>query len=445
MESIILFELESVYRPHDVVIIKSILEKHYINDKQYSLQYVDNYLYSSVKSFNILLESKYWEESKVGKFDGKKVDKDIRSSENISVKLDISCENLIIENMKRLLPIKYRNIIDNEKYIRNDYTALKYNIGGKFLIHRDTKISNCHFGTILIFPPSNLSPHKGGILRICDENGEWHEFDSSNMRNWTAVIFNPLLEHEVTEIEFGTRIVFKKECLLNEDLFELLNNNDNLKSKNIELKTDIVDNENKEDERLTYLKKRKLDIVDLLTIMEVNFSMKDNKFEFDYINYDNQFEKLTKLVSSLSVDNLPTINRPDLTFNNVETDRIMKEIENSDEKIIILILKNYYDNANIEWLYQQDYDLYKSINEKYKDSYISNFEEKYVNGDLSEYEGIGRYLKRSDDWFSSSLKYPINVIRLGEGKRRSTIEEYNDSDYDTVQWYSITCIVINKV
>jgi hypothetical protein len=440
MESVISFPLKSRYENDRVVKLESITEKHIIGNG-YSIR--DSNCYS----FTDFLDSKFWEESKVGKKDGTEVDTNIRSSKYLSVKLNFSYESkdLINENMKRLVPNKYQNIIDKDEYDFVRYTALKYEEGGKFLPHRDTKTSKRHFGTILLFPPSDYTPHNGGILRICDDKGDWHEFDSSNMKEWTVVMFNPLMEHEVTEITSGTRIVFKRQCSFDEDLFELLNVSEKLKSKTFELKTEVVENEKEEDERLSYFKKNKLQILELLSEMEKNFVVKDNDFEFNSNNYYYQYEELESLVSSLKTEKLPTINRPYLTFDNFETTRVMKEIDKSDENIIILILKNYYDNTNLEWLYQQDYDLYNSIKERYNESYISNFNEKYVNGELSEYDGIGRYLRRDDRFYISSFKYPIRVIRLGDGKRVSSNEEYNDSDYDTVNWYSMTCIVINKV
>lgn len=442
MESVISFELKSQYDNERIVNIESITEKHYMaTGLGYSIRNTDCY------SFINFLESKFWEESKVGKKDGIEVDSNVRLSKFLSVHLNISyeCKNLMNENMKRLLPKQYQNIIEKDEYNSKYYTALKYDVGGKFLPHRDTKISKRHFGTILLFPPFHFTPHEGGILRICDDKGEWQEFDSSKMKLWTVVIFNPLLEHEVTEITSGTRIVFKKECLLDEDLFELLNVNEKLKSKTFELKTEIIENKKNEDERLLYFRKNKLEILELLSKMENNFTVKDDDFEFNRRNYDSQYDEFESLVRALNSDKLPTINRPYLTYDNADTLRIMKDIEKIEESIIIVILTNYYDNTNIEWLYQQDYDLYKSIKEKYNDSYISNFNEKYINGELSEYEGIGRYLKKDDGYFSYSPKYPIKVIRLGDGKRTSSKEEYNDSDYDTVNWFSMTCIVINKV
>lgn len=441
MESVISFPLISNYADR-IVRIDTITEKHYMSDgKGYSIRSSNCY------SFKDFVESKFWEESKVGKKDGMEVDPNVRLSKFLSVRLDISYEinKLLNENKKRLVPKKFQNIIEKDDYETKSYTALKYEVGGKFLPHRDTKTSKRHFGTILLFPPTHFTPHEGGILRICDDKGEWHEFDSSNMKVWTVVMFNPLLEHEVTEITSGTRIVFKNHCGFDEDLFELLNVNNKLKSRTFELKTEIVEKEKKEDERLLYFKRNKLEILELLSKMEENFRMKDNDFEFDCRNYDYQFDELEKLVCSLNSEHLPTINRPYLTYENAETLRIMKDIDNSEESIIIVILTNYYDNTNLEWLYQQDYDLYKSIKEKYDNSYVRNFEEKYTNGELSEYEGIGRYLKRDDGWFGSTMKYPIKVIRLGGGKKTSSREEYNDSDYDKVSWYSMTCIVVNKV
>ncbi len=96
------------------------------------------------------------------------------------------------------------------------FSLLSYNIGDFFRPHCDhnqgIRESNNkkfkHVSTILIIPPKYLHEHEGGELKLYLEN------DITTVKatdNWTILIFELGIVHEVTELKSGQRYVFKGE------------------------------------------------------------------------------------------------------------------------------------------------------------------------------------------------------------------------------------------
>ena len=146
-------------------------------------------------------------------------DPEIRNSYSYEITIDFKSlfgiDHLgdIKQLLKSIIGINnHKNIIWNNE---NNYVLLEYIKGGFFTKHRDKKINNKHYGTLLIFPPAiKQYEHVGGDLIIYNLDGTKFIFESSKNKKWTFIAFHTYLQHECTEVISGRRIVFKKELLL---------------------------------------------------------------------------------------------------------------------------------------------------------------------------------------------------------------------------------------
>lgn len=90
----------------------------------------------------------------------------------------------------------------------DEILCLRYNKGVGFKKHTHIKITDNHLGDIIIFPPSSLSPFKGGDLIIYHED-RTEIIKTDNLTEWKIVELKLGVPHEVTEIEEGIRYSFK--------------------------------------------------------------------------------------------------------------------------------------------------------------------------------------------------------------------------------------------
>ncbi len=94
----------------------------------------------------------------------------------------------------------------------DNYTLLKYNKDDFFKNHLDTKISDNHLYTCLIYVPYyDKEKYVGGDLILNDSNNLVHmSFNPSNYGYPVMIIFSIDMYHEVLPIVSGSRYVYKK-------------------------------------------------------------------------------------------------------------------------------------------------------------------------------------------------------------------------------------------
>jgi predicted 2-oxoglutarate/Fe(II)-dependent dioxygenase YbiX len=110
--------------------------------------------------------------------------------------------------------MEYQRFLDAHRLQRGPYELLKYEVGDFFSRHIDTRLSESHLFTCLLFVPQTDHPFVGGNLVFSDEKRTFSALvEPSKFTEPTMVIFSVNLYHEVTPIESGTRYVFKNSLV----------------------------------------------------------------------------------------------------------------------------------------------------------------------------------------------------------------------------------------
>ncbi len=88
---------------------------------------------------------------------------------------------------------------------------LRYNVGGHFVAHTDSRLADTHVGTLLLYPPAHImGGFTGGDLLIYDNRGAViNTICPSTFTEWTAVTMTPDVMHSCTPVLSGVRYVFK--------------------------------------------------------------------------------------------------------------------------------------------------------------------------------------------------------------------------------------------
>lgn len=185
--------------------------------------------YDPIPGFNEYIEyikdHKGWKPMKVAKQGRAIIDPAIRSS-------NINPNNYIHMNNERLRSEKYIYQVDNKlaNEILNiggknynigigNIQLIRYNTGDHFNeFHQDTlKTSgDCNMiGTMLMFPPADISPFTGGDLVFQETKPDHPElitttFEPSKLSQWTIVAFGRVM-HKCTPVISGVRYVIKAE------------------------------------------------------------------------------------------------------------------------------------------------------------------------------------------------------------------------------------------
>lgn len=90
---------------------------------------------------------------------------------------------------------------------------MKYEEGGFFKEHQDSKSNKNHIGTILIYPPKELFNYEGGELYLPKENVLIEAFENY----WSMVLLHINTLHEVKQIISWTIYVFKQSFLIEDN------------------------------------------------------------------------------------------------------------------------------------------------------------------------------------------------------------------------------------
>lgn len=97
----------------------------------------------------------------------------------------------------------------------NQWSLLKYDAGSFFKPHADSKETELHYGTALLFPPGQ--DYDGGVLAI-----DGTEIVTAALLGWRLVILPVGVSHSVSEITRGTRYVFKMNILVPEWVHKMI-------------------------------------------------------------------------------------------------------------------------------------------------------------------------------------------------------------------------------
>ena len=95
------------------------------------------------------------------------------------------------------------NVVNSLDRYLTSMRTVRYDVGDYFGMHKDTKVSPSHVGTLLLIPPKDMYSHEGGVLKVSGRDIVAHQ------TRWTIVVFSFREYHEVQKVTSGTRYVFK--------------------------------------------------------------------------------------------------------------------------------------------------------------------------------------------------------------------------------------------
>lgn len=98
----------------------------------------------------------------------------------------------------------------NHETFKRNWKVHKYEKGGFFKSHSDSKINEHHIGTLVLIPPTNYSLYLGGKLILYNmKNDTEIEMEvEPNNEGWMCVFIPIGQKHEITEVIEGTRYSF---------------------------------------------------------------------------------------------------------------------------------------------------------------------------------------------------------------------------------------------
>jgi len=297
-----------------------------------------------------------------------------------------------------------------------------YSPGCFFKRHSDSRRNACHVGTLVVVFPKKLSPHEGGKLILHPRNKDSVVIEA-DQEQFTVVIMSLDLEHEVTNVISGERIIVKFEITINGK--QLIFNNSSLASQvsfidntkrnyseqieNIENKIEKLELEIKELEE----KKKEIEndieniveLSDVPNVIEMTASVEQHKgnvvvFIKEAINHQSELYGDTAILWNELVKKWPLTY---LSVVNVErkTDETVREEKNS---VSLSTKDDIYENRNVCHKFEH---YFNDIDESTKVFYFFN-----------------------------------NQTECFEGLSRGT--EYNDSDYDVKITGYAACFVVQK-
>jgi len=394
-------------------------EKIYHSDKTW-------YSYKTSKvNIEKVIEDTELKESYFGSSLGMNKNKDIRKSLYLESDVFLKNEELIkikSEGLK-LVPetfvraFKFPNLPSYKDVNINglECKILVYKEGNFFVKHKDSK-KLTDIATVLIFPPAiGDLEHTGGKLKIYNFDGTITEFDSSLNKEYKVIIFNKNLEHEVEPITSGNRVVIKFTLEYDLKLFNIYNTPVNLDS--------LEDLEKLQPKKLQY---KKEDLIEYFKdCLEKNWDEKD-------LIIQKMKDKISEYDDSTKLD----------------SEEILRKVKNSNYKICLVVLSNYYMDPNPKLFYDEDLELLKVLKKNYPRIRIRNEECKINIG--SKYDPDEEILDREEIYFHSDSMsiYSGHNIWVNDEKKTGILkninQEYNDECYDVSQHRNVTVFIIEK-
>ena len=97
----------------------------------------------------------------------------------------------------------------NLKYENELWINLKYDAGSFFNTHQDRERCENHTHTAILLVPLSQSYYEGGELILYKNDGSTEEITSDNEK-YKLVVFPRVCPHEIKEVQFGIRQIFKR-------------------------------------------------------------------------------------------------------------------------------------------------------------------------------------------------------------------------------------------
>ena len=378
----------------------------------YSYRHKDEYSFEELVNDNKSIAI----QSTVGYKSHNIINEEVRDSStiaNIKCKFNITDESqeLISENIGQIIPTYFSHYpfsdilsVDyNDDYGKSHrkWDLVIYNKDNKFARHTDGKEDECHFGTLLLFPPSDYNKFTGGELVFFQSGKELATLFPHQFNSWTLVAFPINVEHECRPILSGTRYVFKSKL--------------NLPLSYITL------HEVKED------------------ALPIPISTKDiqediKSYEKEILGYEEKIKQLSETINNIK-KMLPT----------PRIEKIISEISSADSSNIVVVLDRAYDKLDPNYLIGEDRILYNEIVKIYPKTKLIHLDVHLNRGDgdddgsqsldFSDESQIGHVIYQKE---ISNKSMPGSIINQDS--------VYNDQTYDTIYELKITALsIINLI
>jgi Rps23 Pro-64 3,4-dihydroxylase Tpa1-like proline 4-hydroxylase len=363
-----------------------------------------------------------------GSSSGKEVNPNIRSSKSYSTNLTMD-KNIYLDAFKRICPIYLHPAITWEE--TKHVTIIVYREGDFFKKHTDTKKSNRHFATILLFPPCEFT---GGVLEIERTDGTTFKFSGSKT-DWNLIIFEPTLKHSCSEVLSGERIVFKSKGNYDEYLYKYYRP----LVSSTEIPEYIIPKEKETIDTKEIVKKAKETMKKKIDDIE-DFSEDPDEYNELYQTLINDIQSEWNSVKDLLYNS-------EYQSNGYSVDAVLKKIAKEEAMVKFVVLESFYHDPIPANLYAFDLELLKAIKKEYPSAYLKNIPVKIKDSEYDyECDLHQEYLPGTDSWFGpgDKLNAVIKVSGIHSGKLVSKYSEYNDETYDPVYHRNYTCIVIVK-
>jgi len=413
----------------------------------------------------------FWRPLKVGTHHGSKIEPDVRISQYDNIDIDESYIKLTkleetktimitlmatiisskYEPMKNLVPLfdyffsgYRREVSDDIKYVfgfnkLDTLQIIKYEVGSFFRKHVDGQYGKNHMGTLLMIPP-NTTRHVGGDLVIYDPQNDSIEIDRiiAHSTCWTFVVLKIGTPHEVTEVTYGCRYVYKCPIALSERIIEFY---DSIDFGMIQFRS-------------------------ILEGLRSNCSVENAKLEEDIRYHEEIIRQKRELLRK---------NKQSRVIDTCLTDRTIHRVE-IKSKIPVkqaLILKGYYpDLESIDFLVD-DITSIDQILKMYPDSkfkivnelgfvYLGKTYDQVENDEepmsyIEEERGTGKFLIHCDgsrysepvgyepfDFLTRQFKayYQVQYVNATNfGEKNEIVSEYDDNYYHYRKLINITMLI----
>jgi hypothetical protein len=382
----------------------------------------------------------------VGSNRGTNTNGTIRKSKKYSTKLQNPTQiyDELITKAKTLCPKYLTNAIyPINKH--NEWQVLHYETGGFFKPHTDSKnkYTTC---TCLLFPPADgPNIHTGGKLKITNVDGTIFEFDSSGIRNWTCVMFEPTLVHECEEITSGNRFVLKMSIMYDQPLYDLLLTQ---QSKQVTLETIQEIKPRLPDKRVKLFNDFSDSMIKIVKKFIPNYDSDDSDGDVeDEFDEEELISQINLACKKFKFQRSKQINSP------YDIEHITNTIKSTNAPIIIIVLPSFYHDLIPSNLYSDDLNLVRNIVQIYHDTEqnytvglknISSTLIEYDNDTIVNHEGYLKELEDKHKFIDTKCQVIWINTELSSGTITDTGSEYNDSTYDSLYYMNYSCVVISK-
>lgn len=324
--------------------------------------------------------------------------------------LEISGSNVTCEAIKAIVPSCFKRMDfsmllqqDFDDCFPREWDLLAYDPFGHFVKHIDGQSSEDHYGTLLLFPPAELSQFEGGDLVLYTSvSQEPQIIKVSQLRDWTLVAFPLQIAHECRPVVSGTRYVFKSPLIIPTGSIKLFDIRVDAHPLTVDLN----------------------DIKDDVKILQAQVDQ-----------HLRAVEQLKTRINQLS-QLLPTGQILDT----------LVDIDVYDDQNVVVVLDRKYAIPDPTQLRGKDRILYNEIIKRHPKTQIVNFQNVRRNqGDGSSEPSSELIIKDSGTDCIERLIYQTDLnSKQTPGHIVKEETQFNDVTYDSIVHLEITGIVIQK-